>query len=306
LELVERIEAAVRGMPSPTGTVSLTAFLPQPAGSGGLRGSIERTVFNRRLEGQRAELAASSPYLADTGEEELWRVTARLEGLTGQRYEEMLAELRQVVAPVLGAVRGQPEHGVSIVYTGMLPLLAESHSTVIRDLVASFSVSLLVIGVVLLIGLRSVRIGLLSILPNVFPIVLVFGTLGWLGRSIDVGTMMTASVGLGIAVDGTVHYLAWFMRGMHKGLSRHEAILHAYRHSAAAMLRTTAICGAGLAVFGMSTFMPAARFGWIVTALLLAALVGDLLLLPALLAGRLGAALFPDRQTEVVAEQQGG
>ena len=152
-------------------------------------------MFNRRLTKRRAELADTNPYLADSGEEELWRITTRLQGLGG---------------------------------------------------------------------------------------------FGWMGRSIDVGSMMTASVGLGIAVDGTVHYLTWFSRGMKSGLSRQASILNAYRHSAPAMLRTTAICGAGLAVYGLSSFLPAARFGWIVCVLLLAALVGDLLLLPAMLAGRLG------------------
>ena len=103
---------------------------------------------------------------------------------------------------------------------------------------------------------------------------------------------MTAAVGLGIAVDGTVHYLTWFVRGVQGGLSRQAAITSAYRHSGPAMLRTTAICGAGLSVYGLSSFLPAARFGWMVCVLLLAALLADLILLPALLAGRLGRIIF--------------
>jgi predicted RND superfamily exporter protein len=185
---------------------------------------------------------------------------------------------------------------VSVTYTGMLPLLAACHSTLIRDLTVSFSVSLLLIGVILIFGLRSLRLGLLSIVPNVFPIALIFGILGWLGKTIDVGSMMTASVGLGIAVDGTVHYLNWFMRGRQNGLSHNESILNAYQHAARAMVRTTAICGAGLIVYATSSFLPAARFGCIVCLLLLAALAGDLLLLPALLAGHVGQILFPDHE----------
>ncbi len=294
LAVVRRVEEAVRSMPGPTSTVSLAAFLPRSGTSWGMRSAVRRTVINRRLERQRAQLAAASPYLADTGEAELWRITVGLEGLDGRRYEQMMAELRRVVDPVLRDVQQRGSSGFSIVYTGTVPLLAASHPTLIRDLVVSFSVSLLLIAVVLVFGLQSFRLGLLSVLPNVFPIVLVFGALGHLGRSIDVGSMMTASVGLGIAVDGTVHYLTWFTRGIRRGLSRHASILDAYRHSAVAMLRTTAICGAGLAVYATSGFLPAARFGCVVCVLLLAALVGDLLLLPALLAGRLGRVLFPD------------
>lgn len=298
LELADRIEQAVRSMPGPTSTASLAAFLPRPNAPGGLRGTVRRTLLNRRLTRHKADIADTNPYLADTGDEELWRITARIEGLDGQRYEEMLADLKNVVDPILLEVRKEVDPTVSLVYTGTVPLLAESHPSLIHDLMLSFSVSLILIGVVLVFGLQSIRLGLMSILPNVFPIVLVFGALGWMGRTIDVGSMMTASVGLGIAVDGTVHYLTWFARGMKSGLSRQASILNAYQHSAPAMLRTTAICGAGLAVYGLSSFLPAARFGWIVCVLLLAALVGDLVLLPAMLAGRIGQTLFPDRNSE--------
>ncbi|MBN2291118.1 MAG: MMPL family transporter [Pirellulales bacterium] len=298
LELADHIEQAVRSMPGPTSTVSLTAFLPHPDTPGGVRGTVSRTLFNRRLMRRREQIADSNPYLAHTAEKELWRITARIEGFGGQRYEEMLADLKNVVDPIIHDFRQSSDPNVSIVYTGTLPLLAESHPSLIRDLMLSFSVSLLLIAVVLVFGLRSMRLGLMSILPNVFPIMLVFGAFGWMGRTIDVGSMMTASVGLGIAVDGTVHYLTWFARGMKSGLSRQASILNAYQHSAPAMLRTTAICGAGLAVYGLSSFLPAARFGWIICVLLLAALFGDLILLPATLAGRFGRILFPDRKQE--------
>ena len=298
LEFAQRIEQAVQSLPYPTSTVSLTSFLPRPSTPGGLRGTMRRTLFNRRLTKRREELVNSNPYLVDSGDEELWRITVRMEGLAGQSYEEMLDDLKKVVKPVIAETRQKPDASVSVVYTGTVPLLAESHPSLIRDLMLSFSVSLLLIAVVLVFGLRSVRLGLMSILPNVFPIMLVFGGFGWLGRSIDVGSMMTASVGLGIAVDGTVHYLTWFSRGMKNGFSRQASILNAYQHSAPAMLRTTAICGAGLAVYGLSSFLPASRFGWIICVLLLAALVGDLILLPAMLASRLGKMLFPDKEQD--------
>ena len=300
LELVGRVEDAARSMPAQVSTTSLTAFIPNVPSPGGIRGTARRSIFNRRLRKQKSRLAADSPYYADTDENELWRITARLDGFQGQRYEDMLADFKRTVEPVVDAARQQHGEKIAVVYTGALPILAESHPTLIHDLMLSFGLSLLTIGVILVFGLRSIRLGLMSIVPNVFPILLVFGGLGWLGQSVDVGTMMTAAVGLGIAVDGTVHYLTWFVRGTHDGLARQAAILNAYRHSAPAMLRTTAICGAGLAVFGLSSFLPAARFGWIVCVLLLTALLADLILLPALLAGRLGKFVFPDNDKAFV------
>ena len=105
--------------------------------------------------------------------------------------------------------------------------------------------------------------------------------------------MMTASVAMGVAVDDTIHFLTWFRNGIRAGRSRQDAILQAYRRVAMAMTQTTIIGGLGLSVFMISTFTPTQRFGTLMLTLLAAALVGDLILLPALLAGRWGEWFCP-------------
>jgi hypothetical protein len=125
-------------------------------------------------------------------------------------------------------------------------------------------------------------------IPNAFPLVVVFGLLGWLGVKIDIGIMMSASVALGVAVDDTIHFLTWFRRGTAEGLDRRSATLLAYQRCGAAMAQTTLIAGLGMAMFFVSRFMPTQRFGLMMVATLGAALVGDLVLLPALLCGPLG------------------
>jgi len=91
-----------------------------------------------------------------------------------------------------------------------------------------------------------------------------------------------------VAVDDTVHFLTWFRRGVQQGLDRVQAVMLAYDRCATAMLQTTIIGGLGLAVFATSTFTPTQQFGYLMISMLGAALVGDLLLLPAILAGPLG------------------
>tara|TARA_B100001964_G_C14107071_1_gene542059 strand:- start:470 stop:1081 length:612 start_codon:yes stop_codon:yes gene_type:complete len=142
--------------------------------------------------------------------------------------------------------------------------------------------------------LRSPTAGLLSMIPNVFPIVVIFGFMGWAGMLVDIGTMMTASVAMGVAVDDTVHFLTWFRRGILSGLDRRGAVRLAYERCATAMIETTVIGGLGLGVFALSTFTPTQRFGYLMMFLLSAALVGDLIFLPALLTGPLGR-LFAGR-----------
>lgn len=150
------------------------------------------------------------------------------------------------------------------------------------------------VAAVIVAAWRSVSAGLLAMIPNIFPAVLVFGAMGWMGRLVDVGAMMTASVALGIAVDDTLHFLTWFGRGLRQGQTRQQAIVHAYRRCAPAMTQTTLVAGLGLLVFALSSFQPVSQFGLLMFILLAAALIGDLVLLPAMLATRLGNYFVPN------------
>jgi hypothetical protein len=135
---------------------------------------------------------------------------------------------------------------------------------------------------------RSVMAGAISMLPNLFPVLLVFGTLGLMGIKMDIGIVMTASVALGVAVDSTVHLVTWFYLGQAKGLDRRGATLMAYEHCASATVQGAMISGLGLAVFAASSFTPTRQFGYLMITIQSTALLGDLVLLPALLCGPLG------------------
>lgn len=125
-------------------------------------------------------------------------------------------------------------------------------------------------------------------IPNVFPVVVVFGFMAYRGIKVDIGSMMTASVAMGVAVDDTIHFLTWYREALKKGLERLEAIKVAYTKVATAMTQTTLIAGFGLSAFAFSTFTPTQRFGTLMLFLLAAALIGDLIILPAVLASPLG------------------
>jgi hypothetical protein len=144
------------------------------------------------------------------------------------------------------------------------------------------------IAVVMMVQLRSFAAGLLSMLPNLFPVIVIFGAMGMFGIDVDIGTVMAASVGLGVAVDDTVHFLTWFRHGMDIGLGHRDATMLAYQRCGRAMVQTTLVGGLGLAVFAISTFTPTQRFGYMMLTLLSAAVVGDLIFLPALTSGPIG------------------
>jgi predicted RND superfamily exporter protein len=195
------------------------------------------------------------------------------------------------------------------IYTGVVPVVYKAQRTLLESLVVSFIWSFISVGLTMaalmapgrlplgIFGPSSIAYGLgaglLTMLPNVFPVVLIFGLLGWLGVTIDIGTMMTASVAMGIAVDDTIHFLTHYRHYLEEGATRQEAVVSTYRRVAPAMLQTSIIAGVGLFVFALSTFTPTQRFGTLMLLLLGSAVWGDLLLLPALLVSPLGRVVRP-------------
>jgi predicted RND superfamily exporter protein len=124
--------------------------------------------------------------------------------------------------------------------------------------------------------------------PNVFPCVIVFGMLGLCGIPVDMGSMMTASVALGISVDGTLHLLTWVSVALRQGLSRKDAVLYALQRCSTALTQTMIICGLGMLIFGLSDFVPVARFAVLLCAILMISLFGAIVALPAILFSPLG------------------
>ena len=105
-------------------------------------------------------------------------------------------------------------------------------------------------------------------LPNVWPMAVVFGVMSWFDIALDIGTMMTASVAMGVCVDDTVHYANWFRRATRLGLNRRDAAVMAFENSAGAIYQSTVIVALGLVTFALSSFMPTRRFGILMCTLL--------------------------------------
>jgi predicted RND superfamily exporter protein len=232
--------------------------------------------------------------------QELWRVSARVDALSDLDYAVFVDDLKAVVEPVLEAKRKElgfrSDEGIVAVYTGVVPLVYQTQHELMRGLFNSLTMAFVLITFVMMFMVKSVPAGLVAMLPNIFPVIIIFGAMGLSGILVDVGTMMTASVALGVAVDDTMHYLTWFRRGLDEGLDRKEAAMMAYGRCGTAMTQTTLIGGLGLAAFAFSTFTPTQRFGTLMLLLLFVALVGDLIFLPALLTGPLGRVFVAPRK----------
>jgi predicted RND superfamily exporter protein len=175
-----------------------------------------------------------------------------------------------------------------VVYTGVVPLVYKAQRSLLDSLIQSTFWSFVTITPLMMFLARNVIAGIVVMLPNALPVVVIFGSMGLLGIDVDVGSMMTASIALGVAVDDTIHFLTWFRDDYERLGDRNQAILAAYRRCALPTMQAAAISGLGLSVFALSTFTPTQRFGYLMLTILFAGLVAELIMLPALLAGPLG------------------
>lgn len=177
---------------------------------------------------------------------------------------------------------------LNAVYTGVVPIVYQAQRALLNSLVESTCWSFLTITPIMMLVSRSVLAGGIAMLPNAIPIILIFGGMGWLDIPIDIGSMMTASIALGVAVDDTIHFLARYRDELDRTADRKQAIVLTYGHCAVPTLQAALISGLGLSVFAFSTFTPTQRFGWLMLCILMAGVVSELVLLPALLASPLG------------------
>lgn len=284
LQIVRRIQEAVSGINGITGTMSAWNYLPsrltQPSAS-----RVADYILRRRLT-ETLPVLCDLNYVHESDAGRSWRITGRVFATAGVSYGEIRNNIRQQIVPLLGAAEGpnaSPSDAITGTVTGMMPLIDDVQMSILTDLRWSLCTAFALIGLVILLVLRSVRMAIAATLLNMLPVLLVFGAMGLADRPIDIGTMMTAAVAMGIAVDDTVHFLCFYRRRAAETGHSDAAVSESIRTCGAAMLKTTLICSSAMLVFAVSGFVPTRQFGLIMAAILLAAVGGDLICLPALL-----------------------
>lgn len=225
-------------------------------------------------------------------------IDARLDASRDQRIAQLHATVTEANLPQLAATRptpvrralpqATPPQQLDAIFTGVVPIVYQAQRALLNSLVESTIWSFLTITPIMMLVSRSILAGSVAMLPNAVPIVLIFGGMGWLDIPIDIGSMMTASIALGVAVDDTIHFLARYRDELSRTPDRNLAIELTYGHCAVPTLQAALISGLGLSVFAFSTFTPTQRFGWLMLCILIAGVVAELVLLPALLASPLG------------------
>jgi len=291
-------------------TMSALTFIPPlRRDDHGIGAIVRHNVMERKLESAYQSLLESGYVAIDRRDgRELWRISLRVAAFQDVDYGVFTDSLKAAIDPVVARYASNDDSGsvaadiasgktgepvVKAIYTGVVPIVYKAQTALLRSLVSSTIWSFVTITPLLMFVSRGFLAGLVAMIPNVLPVLVVFGGLSWLGWAIDIGSMMAASIALGVAVDDTIHYLTWYRVSLNRDGDRKGAILNAYHHCATPTLQATVINGLGLSVFTISTFAPTRQFGLLMLVILIAGAVAELLLLPAILAGPMGRVFKP-------------
>jgi len=167
--------------------------------------------------------------------------------------------------------------------TGMIPLLINTFDQAIRSSVRSYLIAFVLISLMMMLILRSVRLGLLSMIPNLTPIILGLLIMYVADIPLDMFTLLIGSIAIGLAVDDTIHFMHNFMRYYHQTQDSAEAIRHTFFTTGKAMLITTIVLALGFYSYMMAQMISVQNFGLLTGSVIILALLADLLLAPALM-----------------------
>lgn len=308
---VTRVHGALLKIESVGAAMSAVTFLPRISSAPSLAAIAARSVTRKNLADKDSSIyqlgflardKVGNHHVSDVDKDKnnhatlTWRITLRMFQSEDSDFRPIIDQIRTTVDQVIQSNPNASPPDVSL--TGHMVVVQGSQEILLSDLFRSFMTAFGIIAVVMVVFLRSLWGGLIAMIPNLVPTAFLFGMMGWLDSPLDIGSVMTASVALGIAVDDNVHLLSRFRNFRLSGHPQREAARLALKQCGMAMLQTTLVCSTSLLVYGLSDFVPTRRFAFFMLGLLSVAWLGVSILLPALMASSLGrqlaAGLFKD------------
>ena len=173
---------------------------------------------------------------------------------------------------------------VKTTITGTAPMLAKVNIYMSDTLVQSFGGTLLIVFVLFLFQFRSIRLSLLAMVPSLFAIFLMFCQMWVMQLKFGIGTILLATIVLGISVDATIHFLYHFLeKHRDEQSSMEDALRHTMNITGRALVLATTTIFCGFSIFALADFPPLEQFGMLTGSAIVFGLIGDLLVLPALI-----------------------
>ncbi|WP_053990865.1 RND family transporter [Mangrovimonas sp. TPBH4] len=206
------------------------------------------------------------------------RITTFMKDIGTDRMERIEEDLQAKINKVF------PEEQYTITLTGKALVFQKGTKYLVKNLVISLSLAILLISLFMAYMFRSFRMIIVSLIPNLLPLLVTAGLMGFLGVPIKPSTILVFSIAFGISVDDTIHFLAKYRQELQANHWKiRKSVFGALRETGVSMFYTSIVLFFGFSVFTISSFGGTVALGALVSATLLFAMLSNLLLLPSLL-----------------------
>lgn len=270
------------------GTTSLEFLIRTPAGGLADAGTLRRIAEFEKWLVMNTEVASTrsiNDLVDDAGVSERWvnedrsigRLSARLSLTESAAFLERVPEIEKRVASQVNTEQ------LDLKITGYVKLMTKMQGHLVDSQIQSLALAFIIITLLMLVLLRSVKLALLAMIPNLLPVVAGLGLMGVLGIGLTPGTVIIAAIVLGLVVDDTIHFLVGLRRRLRGGASLDDAIQATASEVGRALTITSVLLAAGFGVLMFASYSPNIDFGTISASVILIALVADLVVLPAAL-----------------------
>jgi predicted RND superfamily exporter protein len=204
------------------------------------------------------------------------RISMKIPWVDWMLYPEFLVRMQHQVEEILG-------DGVRLHLTGFTAVMSRAASSFIVTMARSYAIALLVITPLMILLLGSLGRGLLSMVPNLAPILFTLGVMGWAGIPLDMSTLLIGGIIIGLAVDDTIHFMHRFERTCGETGDPQRAVRETLETTGTAMLFTSVVLAAGFLVFTSAYMVNLAIFGLLCALATAVAFLADVTLAPALM-----------------------
>jgi len=171
----------------------------------------------------------------------------------------------------------------SVELNGQTIMFAYMQRDVTDTLIESITLAVILISLIMLLIFKRVKMLPVFIIPNILPIALVVGVMGYLGIDIDMGVAIAGAIIIGVAVDDTIHFMVKYIEARKRGDSLEDALKYVMSYAGGAIIFTTIVLSLAFLVFIFSEFNPNYHFGIVTTSALIIAAIVDLVALPSFL-----------------------
>jgi predicted RND superfamily exporter protein len=219
------------------------------------------------LEGQEEITALITPDYSKA------RISLRLHSMSSTELKETVERVKEVLSRNLPAGCNGTVTGSAILYANMV-------NDIVLAQVESLLIAFFCIFIMMTINLKSIKVGALSMIPNIFPILVNLGIMGFFGITLNISTAMVSAIAIGIAVDDTIHFIYRIWVELDKDGDYNKSAYRAITTVGRPMVFTSAVITAGYIIICLSSFMPNVYAGMLTAITMIVALLADLFLTP--------------------------